>query len=36
MAATQKVNLVTSDNVPFNVDKDVAERSVLIKNMIEG
>jgi len=29
------VLLVTSDNENFNVDKDVAERSVLIKNMLE-
>ncbi|KEP52449.1 E3 ubiquitin ligase complex SCF subunit SconC protein [Rhizoctonia solani 123E] len=29
------VILVTSDNEQFNVDKDVAERSVLIKNMLE-
>ncbi|KAF8758304.1 ubiquitin ligase [Rhizoctonia solani] len=29
------VVLVTSDNEQFNVDKDVAERSVLIKNMLE-
>ena len=30
------VHIVTSDNEQFNVDKDVAERSVLIKNMLEG
>jgi len=30
------VLLVTSDNEQFNVDKEVAERSVLIKNMLEG
>lgn len=30
------VLLVTSDNEQFVVDKDVAERSVLIKNMLEG
>ena len=30
------VNLVTSDNEQFTVDKEVAERSVLIKNMLEG
>lgn len=30
------VTLVTSDNESFDVDKDVAERSVLIKNMLEG
>ena len=34
--APEQVTLVTSDNVPFKVDKDVAERSVLIKNMLEG
>jgi hypothetical protein len=30
------VLLVTSDNEQFVVEKDVAERSVLIKNMLEG
>lgn len=30
------VLLLSSDNEEFKVDKDVAERSVLIKNMIEG
>ncbi|GJJ12572.1 hypothetical protein Clacol_006815 [Clathrus columnatus] len=30
------VILATSDNEQFNVDKEVAERSVLIKNMLEG
>lgn len=30
------VLLQSSDNEEFKVDKDVAERSVLIKNMIEG
>ena len=30
------VLLVTSDNEQFIVEKDVAERSVLIKNMLEG
>ena len=30
------VLLVTSDNEQFVVDKDVAERSVLIKHMLEG
>ena len=29
------VLLVTSDNEQFVVDKEVAERSVLIKNMLE-
>ncbi|RKP09430.1 E3 ubiquitin ligase SCF complex Skp subunit [Thamnocephalis sphaerospora] len=29
------VVLTSSDNVEFTVDKDVAERSVLIKNMLE-
>jgi len=33
--ATQ-VNLMTSDNQQFTVDKAVAQRSVLIKNMLEG
>lgn len=31
-----QVKLTTSDNEEFNVDRDVAERSVLIKNMLEG
>ena len=30
------VTLTTSDNESFAVEKDVAERSVLIKNMLEG
>jgi S-phase kinase-associated protein 1 len=30
------VVLTTSDNESFTVDKEVAERSVLIKNMLEG
>jgi hypothetical protein len=30
------VLLVTSDNEQFNADKEVVERSVLIKNMLEG
>ncbi|OZJ03868.1 E3 ubiquitin ligase complex SCF subunit sconC [Bifiguratus adelaidae] len=30
-----KVTLTSSDHEPFIVDKDVAERSVLIKNMLE-
>ena len=30
------VLLVTSDNEQFVVDREVAERSVLIKNMLEG
>ena len=30
------VLLVTSDNKQFVVDKDVAERSALIKKMLEG
>ena len=30
------VHLVTSDNEQFEADKDVVERSVLIKNMLEG
>ena len=33
---TTMVLLVTSDNEQFVVDKEVAERSVLIKNMLEG
>jgi hypothetical protein len=30
------VRLVTSDDVEFVVEKEVVERSVLIKNMLEG
>lgn len=30
------VKLSTSDGEEFTVDKDVAERSVLIKQMLEG
>lgn len=30
------VKLISSDNEDFTVDKEVAERSVLIKNMLEG
>jgi len=30
------VILATSDNEQFTVEKEVAERSVLIKNMLEG
>lgn len=30
------VLLATSDGEQFSVDKEVAERSVLIKNMLEG
>ena len=30
------VLLVTSDSEQFNADRDVVERSVLIKNMLEG
>jgi hypothetical protein len=30
------VYLVTSDQEQFAVQRDVAERSVLIKNMLEG
>lgn len=30
------VLLITSDNEQFVVDKEAAERSVLIKNMLEG
>lgn len=33
---TIMVLLVTSDSEQFVVEKDVAERSVLIKNMLEG
>ena len=30
------VQLLSSDNETFTVDKQVAERSILIKNMLEG
>lgn len=30
------VLLVTSDNEQFHAEKEVVERSVLIKNMLEG
>lgn len=30
------VLLVTSDNEQFTTDRDIVERSVLIKNMLEG
>ncbi len=33
---TTMVSLTTSDNEQFTVDRDVAERSVLIKQMLEG
>lgn len=35
-AMATQVNLMTSDNQQFTVDKAVAQRSVLIKNMLEG
>jgi len=34
--ATTKVTLETSDKETFSVDKEVAERSVMLKNMLEG
>lgn len=30
------VSLTTSDNEQFTVDRDVAERSILIRQMLEG
>lgn len=36
IAMATQVNLMTSDNQQFTVDKAVAQRSVLIKNMLEG
>ncbi|KAJ4363310.1 hypothetical protein N0V95_001083 [Ascochyta clinopodiicola] len=33
--ATPKVKLVTSDNAEMEVDRQVAERSILIKNLLE-
>ncbi|BGP38685.1 hypothetical protein JCM10449v2_002620 [Rhodotorula kratochvilovae] len=35
-AAAAKVKLSTSDGEEFEVERDVANRSVLIKNMLEG
>lgn len=39
MAATDSdpkyVHLTTSDNAPMKVDRKVAERSILIKNLLE-
>jgi hypothetical protein len=34
--ASTKVLLETSDKETFSVDKEVAERSVMLKNMLEG
>lgn len=34
-AAPAKVKLVTSDNAEMEVDRQVAERSILIKNLLE-
>ncbi|KAF1362203.1 S-phase kinase-associated protein 1A [Lizonia empirigonia] len=34
-AAASKVKLVTSDNAEMEVDRQVAERSILIKNLLE-
>ena len=31
----QFIKLMSSDNVELNVEKEVGERSILIKNMIE-
>jgi S-phase kinase-associated protein 1 len=33
--AASKVKLVTSDNADMEVDRQVAERSILIKNLLE-
>ena len=33
--AASKVKLVTSDNAEMDVDRQVAERSILIKNLLE-
>ncbi|KAL8772604.1 MAG: hypothetical protein Q9209_002265 [Squamulea sp. 1 TL-2023] len=35
MASSQVIKLQSSDNVEMTVDRDVAERSILIKNMME-
>ena len=34
-ASAPKVKLVTSDNAEMEVDRQVAERSILIKNLLE-
>jgi S-phase kinase-associated protein 1 len=34
-SAAPKVKLVTSDNAEMDVDRQVAERSILIKNLLE-
>lgn len=34
-AATSKIKLTTSDNIDIDVDRQVAERSILIKNLLE-
>jgi hypothetical protein len=36
LSQSKMVNLTTSDDVEFKVDREVVERSVLIKNMLEG
>jgi S-phase kinase-associated protein 1 len=33
--APKKVTLTTSDNADISVERDVAERSILIKNLLE-
>lgn len=33
--APKKVTLTTSDNADISVDRDIAERSILIKNLLE-
>ena len=35
MSAPQVIKLESSDNVQITVEREVAERSVLIKNMME-
>ena len=32
---TKKVKITTSDGAPLETDRDVAERSILIKNLLE-
>jgi hypothetical protein len=36
MSVVPQVKISTSDNEQFTVDREVVERSVLIKNMLEG
>lgn len=35
-SSSNQVSLETSDKETFKVDREVAERSVMLKNMLEG